>query len=279
MIRIVNNVALNVEETGAGTPVVLLHGHAHDLRVWDDLVPALVAAGHRVVRYDQRGHGRSCSPPVGYSWQDHVADLVALLAEVDARPAHLVGLSKGGGIALEAALERSAVARSLTLVEPMLPGFALSAALRDSFRALARAIATDGLEPALREHWLDHPLMASAHAQPGARERLEAMVSSFPGGEYFARREPHHDAVPSADRLVEIHTPTLVVAAEHAVEDFRAMANAIVSGVEGARRVTIAGSGHMVPLERPHALGDEVVAFLAEVDQDPLPGRSRRIVR
>src|SRR4030067_752286 len=61
------------------TPVVLIHGHSADLRLWEPQAPALLGAGYRVVRYDVRGHGRSSAPPTGYSWEHYLADLRALL--------------------------------------------------------------------------------------------------------------------------------------------------------------------------------------------------------
>ncbi|HLE60883.1 MAG TPA: alpha/beta hydrolase, partial [Thermoanaerobaculaceae bacterium] len=168
-------VALNVRVEGQGTPVVLLHGHTLDLRAWDEIVPPLAEAGFRAIRYDQRGHGRSSSPPSGYRYGDHAADLADVIDRLDAAPAHLVGLSKGAGIALELALRSAELVRSLALVAPLVPDFELSDELMEFFRTLARAIRAQGVQPALRTLWLPHPLLATAAAKPGARERLEAM--------------------------------------------------------------------------------------------------------
>ena len=263
MIVTVDGVALNVEEAGEGPPVVLLHGHALDLRVWDDVVPGLVGRGYRAIRYDQRGHGRSASPRAGYGWGDHVADLVGLVEQLGASPAHLVGLSKGGGIVLETALRRPDLVRSVAVVGPLVPGYPLSAELVESFRVLARAIRADGPDVALRRHWLDHPLLASSHALPGARERLEAMVLTFPAGEYFAHRDSETVAPAAASGLEAITAPTLVVAGERDVPDFRAMADAVAAGVPRARRADVAASGHLVPLEQPAALLALLLDFLA----------------
>jgi pimeloyl-ACP methyl ester carboxylesterase len=258
-------VALHVEVAGAGETVVLLHGHTLDLRVWDDLVPALVRDGWRAIRYDQRGHGRSASPPVGYRWGDHAADLAAVLDATGAAPAHLVGLSKGGGIALELALRRPELVRSLALVAPLVPDHALSEELRASFRELARRIRADGVQPALRQVWLTHPLLASAHATPGARERLEAMALTFPAGEYLAatRDAPDRDWR-LVDRLGEIAVPALVVVGERDVADFRAMAQTLATALPDVRLEVVGDCGHLVPLERPDETARLVLSFLAD---------------
>ncbi len=259
-----DGVALHVVAEGEGEPVVLLHGHTLDLRVWDEIVPALVAAGLRAIRYDQRGHGRSASPPSGYGWGDHAADLAAVIARVAGGPAHVVGLSKGGGIALELALRRPELVRTLALIGPLVPDAPLSAELLASFKALARAIRSDGPSAATGEVWLSHPLIASAAARPGARERLEAMVRTFPAGEYLAtgRDAPDRDWK-VIDRLGEIAAPTLVVRGEREVPDFVAMADLVVAGLAGARLEVVADSGHLVPLERPEATAEALAGFLA----------------
>lgn len=259
-----DGVALNVLAEGDGRPVVLLHGHTLDLRVWDDLAPVLLGAGFRAVRYDQRGHGRSASPASGYGWGDHARDCAAVIERLGGAPAHVIGLSKGGGIALELALRRPELVRSLVLIGPLVPDYALSAELLASFRELARAIRQDGVQAAIAGRWMQHPLIASAHALPGARERLEAMALGFPAGEYFATSRDVADRDWKAtERLGEIEAPTLVVTGEHDVPDFSAMSSLLAERIPGARLEVVAGSGHLVPLERPGKLARLVVPFLS----------------
>jgi 3-oxoadipate enol-lactonase len=258
-----DGVALNVKVEGQGAPVVLLHGHTLDLRVWDEIVPPLVEAGFRAIRYDQRGHGRSSSPPSGYRFGDHAADLAEVVNRLDAAPAHLVGLSKGAGIALELVLRRLEVVRSLALVSPLVPDFTLSDALMESFRELARAIRTQGVQPALGALWLTHPLLASAAAIPGPRERLEAMVNTFPAGEYLATERDAPDRTwKLTDRLGEIAFPTLVVSGERDIPDFVAMAALLAQDVPGSALEMVPGCGHLVPLEQPEQTAEALVRFL-----------------
>ena len=258
-----DGVALNVVVEGDGDAVVLLHGHALDLRAWDDVAPALVRAGFRAVRYDQRGHGRSSSPPGGYRWGDHAADLAGVIDRCAAPAAHVVGMSKGGGIALECALRRPELVRSLALVGPVVPDRPLPDAMTESFREVARAIRERGVGPAMREVWLRHPLIASAAVRPGARERLEAMVFTFPAGEYLASARDAADREwKVTDRLSEIGVPALVVRGDGEVGDFVAMAGELAGRLGTARLVVIRDSGHLVPLEQPAALTAALLEFL-----------------
>jgi pimeloyl-ACP methyl ester carboxylesterase len=90
-------VELHVEDHGAGPPVVLIHGWPLSGRAWEAQVPALVAAGHRVVTYDRRGFGQSSQPWGGYDYDTFTDDLHALMTALDLREATLVGFSMGGG--------------------------------------------------------------------------------------------------------------------------------------------------------------------------------------
>ena len=93
---------LNAADDGAGDPLILLHAGIADLRSWDAMVPLLVDAGFRVVRYDQRGFGRTETDDVEFS---NRADLIAVLDALGIDRAALVGNSRGGQVAFDTAIE------------------------------------------------------------------------------------------------------------------------------------------------------------------------------
>jgi pimeloyl-ACP methyl ester carboxylesterase len=88
---------LYYEDHGAGRPVVLLHGWPQSGRSWEKQVPALVAAGYRVITYDRRGFGASSKPWHGYDYDTLTRDLDRLMTKLDLRDAALVGFSMAGG--------------------------------------------------------------------------------------------------------------------------------------------------------------------------------------
>ncbi len=91
------DVQLHYTDAGSGSPVVLIHGWPLSGRSWEPQVPALVAAGHRVITYDRRGFGASSQPWDGYDYDTLAADLDALLTSLDLTDVTLVGFSMGGG--------------------------------------------------------------------------------------------------------------------------------------------------------------------------------------
>lgn len=103
-----------VDELGSGPPLVLVHGTGVNSRFWGG-VPGALSGHHHVFTYDRRGFGRSSEPPVS-DYTVHARDLIALLAERTG-PAVVVGWSAGGIVALDVALQRPDLVRSLVLYE------------------------------------------------------------------------------------------------------------------------------------------------------------------
>ena len=85
------------EDHGTGKPVVLIHGWPLSGRSWEAQVPALIAAGYRVITYDRRGFGWSSQPWTGYDYDTFAADLHGLITHLNLKDATLVGFSMGGG--------------------------------------------------------------------------------------------------------------------------------------------------------------------------------------
>ncbi len=98
-----------------GRPVLLIHGSTSTGRNdWSNVIGAL-AERRRVIVPDCRGHGRSLNPNGGYAFREMAADLAELLRELDAAPAHIVGHSNGGNVALVMLLEEAEVVATATV--------------------------------------------------------------------------------------------------------------------------------------------------------------------
>ncbi len=92
------DVKVHVEDSGGdGRPVVLIHGWPMSGKAWKAQVPALRAAGYRVITYDRRGFGESDKPALGYGYDTLADDLAGLLEALDLHDVTLVGFSMGGG--------------------------------------------------------------------------------------------------------------------------------------------------------------------------------------
>ena len=115
----VNGVRLFYELTGAGEPLVLVHGSWTSHHSWDRVVPSLCGS-FRVLAYDRRGHSNSERPAGQGSVREDVLDLAALIEHLGLGPAWVAGSSFGATITLRLAGERPDLFRGLICHEPPL---------------------------------------------------------------------------------------------------------------------------------------------------------------
>ena len=91
------DIDLYYEDHGSGDPVVLIHGYPLSGASWEKQIPALLAAGHRIITYDRRGFGKSSQPTADYNYDTFAEDLHKLVTKLNLRDFAMVGFSMGGG--------------------------------------------------------------------------------------------------------------------------------------------------------------------------------------
>lgn len=101
----------------SGKDVLLTHGLASNQRLWFDAAQALADKGHRVVTYDQRGHGQSSKPDIGYDMATVADDLALLIDELELVNPVIGGQSWGGNVVLEACKRHSDRVAGAVLVD------------------------------------------------------------------------------------------------------------------------------------------------------------------
>lgn len=254
----VEGTRLYYEMAGSGFPLVLIHGFGADRRVWDYLFETF-AQQYKVVRYDSRGFGKSALPS-GEVYA-HPKDLKGLLDHLHITQAHIVGQSMGGEIGIEFALAYPASTRSLVVVDPALGGYVWSQAYNESYYAVGAKTAESGFKSAI-ELLMAHPMHVPLGEHPEAADKLRLMLADYSAW-HIANADTWQRPVPAAiEQLASIHAPTLVVIGERDVPDFHAIAEIVAERIPHAQKKVIIGSGHVVPLEAPQALGELVLKFL-----------------
>ncbi|MEI2688883.1 MAG: alpha/beta hydrolase [Anaerolineae bacterium] len=254
----VNGTRLYCEEAGAGPAVVLIHGFTLDTRMWDDQFLRL-AQRCRAVRYDLRGFGRS-DAPTGEPYS-HVEDLRALLDQLEIEQASLIGLSKGGAVALDFALTYPQRVQALALIDTVLGGFAWSAEGSGRDELVWQEARRGGI-PAARQSWLTHPLFAPAMRQPAVAARLRQIVADYSGWHFVNTNPEQGIDPPAAQRLTELRLPVLALVGELDTPDFRQITAQIGREVPQARALIVPGAGHMVNMEAPEQVTQALLALL-----------------
>lgn len=257
---------LNVVDDGAGPPIILLHAGVADLRAWDAMVTPLVAAGHRVIRYDARGYGRSATLDVEFSPR---ADLLAVMDTLGVRRAAMVGNSRGGMIAFDTAIESPDRVVAVVGVGAGVGGYdggstAEEAAIEEEYERVDSADPFDAI--ALTEFevgvWGDGPGQPAGRLAADARTLLYQMGLPLNERDHVRGREVRL-APPAADRIAELRCPVLTVAGTLDFSGVVTAARMLEADAPNARAVIWDDVAHMIGMEQPDRLAGEIVAFLA----------------
>ncbi|MBU6267502.1 MAG: alpha/beta hydrolase [Sphingomonadales bacterium] len=252
--------ALHYEVAGSGDPpIVLVHGGMCDHRDWDRLVP-LLAAHHRAVRLDLRGHGLSGGGPDGCTVGGWAADVRALIGELGLVRPVLVGHSLGTRIVVEAAQA----------------GDAAGVLLLDGSRAYEREVpgsptTLDAVIAATIGPYADDEARAAVHARM-AGTRPEVMAACVAAMKAW---DPVRAAAAFAV-LGELAVPVLAIQSTfHASGVPRRSLTAadrttpyldfVAGAVPQLRTVLLADTGHFVMLERPEIVAGHILAFVSGV--------------
>ncbi len=238
------------DETGDGPPLVLLHEGVVDSRIWEPVVP-LLAERYRVIRYDQRGFGRSPMPDGPYSV---VTDLVSILDAAGVDDAALVAASRGGAIALTTAVERPERVSALVLLGSALPGAPLDVDWTPEQIARWEQAEADDDWPAMAKLDMD------AWAPMGADAELRAMFLENAVGSNS--EDPTTDE-PIAERVSGIAAPTLVITGGRDVRGINEIGDRLAREIPGAQSAVIEEADHMIPWRAPEELSHLILAFLS----------------
>ena len=246
---------------GDGPAVLLLHGIGASARDWDFQLPALLP-GHTVIRLDLRGHGRSDSRGL-YTIEDMASDAAALLEQFGPEPAHVIGHSLGGAVALALALGRPGAVRSLTLANTF-AHFKATAGPQRSRAARRLTLLARGDLPALNAFIADglFPGDDLADLRAGAVERLNGNLRPD------SRRVLWRTLLAIArfdvrGRLGRIAAPTLVAIAGRDTTVAPSCSEELAAGIPLARRFYLPGASHALPMECPQAFNEAWLSFTA----------------
>ncbi|HEY7930712.1 MAG TPA: alpha/beta hydrolase [Acidimicrobiales bacterium] len=256
----VNGVNLNYQLEGDGPEtVVLINGLADDLTTWVYQVDALLAAGYRVLRFDNRGIGESECPAGPYTTAMFAADAKALVDELGLRSFHLMGVSMGGMIAQEYALAYPHDLLSLTL--------ACTYAAPGPFCSRMFSLWAD-MAPIMGVPAVMRDVTLWAFTQGFFEQREEELVEFESAMAYMKQPTPaylaqlhsirHHD---TTDRLREISVRTLVLAGEEDILIPVHLSERLHELVPGSVFKTTKG-GHGCIWEFPDAFNQQFISFL-----------------
>jgi pimeloyl-ACP methyl ester carboxylesterase len=261
----VQGLRIAYERAGDGPPVVLLHGYVGDaLGTWHRQIEDL-SAGFTVVAWDGPGAGHSSDPPESFRLADFADCLAEFVNDLGLAKPHVVGLSFGGGLALEFYRRHPNSQASLVLAGAY-AGWAGSLPPEIVEERLQQVLELSDLPP---DRFVQAvlPTMFSASVSEQTVQDFSANVSDFhPAGlRVMARSFAEADI---RDVLPRIDVPTLLL---HGDQDMRApvqVAEELHASIPSSKLVIMPGVGHVSSVEAPELFTAEVRSFLGSVEAE-----------
>ncbi len=253
-------------EGAAGDPLVLVHGTWVDHTTWGAVVP-LLSPSFRLLTYDLRGHGRSRRGFGPHPVEDHVRDLEALLVATDHFPAHVVGNSLGGTVAVRLAAERPDLFRSLVVHDPPMLGLLDSGptadltAVTEAMDGIAEVAGSGDLRGAA-QRFVD---LVGRGASPWSRlpPALQEMYVANAAC-WLEEYEDSRSASVDLDRIAEFDPPAFLTTGETSPLFFDLILERLRSRLPNARKVVLPGAGHVPHLTHPGLFVGVLAGFLLE---------------
>ena len=266
-VRTDDRVKLYYEEHGEGSPLVLAYGIGGNADLWDTNRDAL-AARHRLILWEPRGHARSGSPedPAKYSFFRWVLDLKAVLDHLRIGKAHVGGLSLGAGIATRFALRFPGRTKSLLVTNSSsAAGLPLSV---DHILMRAQSIKVT----------LDKGMDAMAEFAMATNPNVQARLTIDPSAKdefyaYYRRLTPigYANSLRAllgmdhiTDQLSLIRVPTLLIGGD--LDPSLAPMKVMHKKLRGSKLVVLSPASHFANRDQPEAWNNAALAFLAKVN-------------
>jgi pimeloyl-ACP methyl ester carboxylesterase len=269
----VNGVRLQYVDQGSGEPIVFVHGAFSDLRVWEPIREE-VAKRYRFIAYTQRYFGTDTWPDDGrnFSIATDADDLAKFITSLNAGPVHLVTRSRGGAVAIAAALKNPAVVRSLTLHEPglfsMLPAESAEGKAAREHRnkyvgpAVAAAMAGDSIQAVRLFFEGEYQLGPGGFDRLPQAARTMLLDNARTAPLLFGASPPPPT---TCDMLKTLNHPTLVTHGEKSHAHAKLINDGVSKCIPGARQVNFPNLVHDAPSRDPAAFTGAVFEFLSRL--------------
>lgn len=259
---------LYYEISGTGYPLVLLHAGITNLRMWDEQIQEF-SKHYLVICYDARTFGKSTSEAVKFSNRQ---DLLELLNHLKIDKAHVLGISRGGIIAMDFTLEFPNKVSSLIMVASRPSGFEHEDTetekpyfARDE--ELSEAKNAEAIADLDVEMWVDGPGQKPGRADKNVRQKVREMTLGNYQYYFAAFPDQEPSSVPlkplAVERLASMSVPTLVITGSLDFSYTHAAAKLMNRAIANTKHVVISDVAHMVNMEKPKEFNNVVLEFLS----------------
>jgi 3-oxoadipate enol-lactonase len=253
-----NGININYEVDGPeGAPwLVFSNSLATNVHMWDEQAREL-GRTYRVLRYDQRGHGATDAPAGRYTFEQLIADAVALMDALGIKTAHFAGLSMGGATALGFAQKHPERLDKVIVCDSPCQSTPTSTQQWEERIVVAQKQGMEALVEPTVGRWFPPEVLA---AKAPHVDKVRAMVRATPVNGFIgcaAALADHNYAT----AVATVTRPVLFVAGEKDGVTPTAMRK-LSGALAGSRYVELPGAGHISNMDQPEGFNATVAHFL-----------------
>ena len=254
----VNDIEIYYEIIGEGEPLLLIHGLGSSTRDWEEQVPVF-SQNFQVITIDLRGHGKTDKPKGPYSMRMFADDIIELLKKLGIKSTHILGISLGGGIAFEFAVNYSNFVKSLVIVNS---GVEVRV---DSFKMKLEVFKRTFIVKLVGMKKMGEVLAPRLFIKPEQEDLREKMVERWAENDKKAYLSAMYalKGWSVRDQLINIKCPTLVIGSD---EDYApsTIKEEYTALLPNAKFIEIKDARHAVTMEKPKEFNEIVMKFLLE---------------
>lgn len=254
----VNDIEMYYELTGEGEPLLLIHGLGSSTRDWEYQVPSF-SQKYQVITIDLRGHGKTDKPKGPYSMQMFANDIAELLKTIGISSTHILGISLGGGIAFQFAVDYPDLVKSLIIVNA---GIEIPT---DSFKMKLEAFKRTSIVKLVGMKKMGQVLAPRLFIKPEQEELRQKLIERWQENDKKAYLSAMRALIGWSirDQLDKIKCPTLIIGSDqdYAPSSIKEEYTALLPN---AKFIEIRDARHAVAIEKPEEFNEIVMNFLSD---------------
>jgi len=254
----VKDIDMYYEMTGEGDPILFIHGLGSSTRDWEEQVPVF-SQKYKIITIDLRGHGQTDKPKGPYSMKMFAEDIAELLKKLGINSTHILGISLGGGVAFQMAVDYPELVKSLIIVNS---GIEIP---MDSFKMKLEAFKRTFIVKLVGMKKMGKVLAPRSFIKPEQEDLRKKLIERWAENDkkayLIALRALMGWSV--RDQLKKIKFPTLVIGSD---EDYApsSVKEEYTALIPNARFIEIKDARHAVSIEKPKEFNEIVMSFLSE---------------
>ena len=254
----VNDIEMYYELIGEGEPLLLIHGLGSSTRDWEFQVPTF-SQKYQVITIDIRGHGKTDKPKGAYSMKLFTEDISELIKKLGIYATHVLGISLGGGIAFQFAVDYPDLVKSLIIVNA---GIEMPL---DSFKLKLEAFKRIFIVKLVGMKKMGEVLAPRLFIKPEQEELQKKLVERWAENNKKAYLSAMRALIGWSvrDQINKIKCPTLIIGSD---EDYApsSVKEENTTLLQNAKFIEIEDARHAVPMEKPDEFNEIVMKFLSE---------------